>query len=289
MTEDSGPAAIALASFLLETADRRGSGWLELRSGADPIGTVVFCRGQLAWASCTQQREHLGLLLERLGYLTQEQLRKATSDMQRSGSGKKLGRVLEEAGLISRPVLRLCLLLHLRTAVASLLRQEDLTGEWEEGGFCTEDELAFPAQEILPSWLADATERLPRPPEDFASALLPLAELPGYQGALAADWMGRLLACHGFPGVDRTSATTLAAAAVSLLGGPYSLGRSNQGFLESENGAVVARWLDSGRRVLAAVRVGPDGRPGTALHRLSSLSPAVLCALDVQNEGVLAP
>lgn len=289
MTEGSGPAAIALASFLLETADRRGSGWLELRSGSGPIGTVVFCRGQLAWASCTEQREHLGLLLERLGYLTQEQLRKASDEAQRMGSGKKLGRVLEEAGLISRPVLRLCLLLHLRTAVASLLRQEDLTGEWEEGVFCIEDELAFPAQEVLPAWLADVAERPPRPPEDSASALLPLADIPGYQGALASDWMGRLLACHGFLGLDRSSASTVAAAAVSLLGGPYSLGRTSQGFLESEKGAVVARWLDGGRRILAAVRVGPDGRPGTALHRLAALSPAVLRALDVQNEGDQAP
>lgn len=289
MAEDSGPTAIAFASFLLETANRRGSGWLELRAASDPIGTVIFCRGQLAWASCAQQREHLGLVLERLGYLTPEQLQKASADMQRSGSGKKLGRFLEESGLISRPVLRLCLLLHLRTAVASLLRQDDLTGEWEEGAFCAEDELTFPAQEVLPAWLADATERPPRPPEDYASALLPLADLPGYQGALAADWMGRILACHGFRGVDRSVASTVAAAAVSLLGGPYALGRTNQGFLESEKGAVVARWLDDGCRVLAAVRVGPDGRPGTALHRLGSLSSAVLRALDIQNEGVLAP
>lgn len=285
MSRDSGSTAIALASSLLETAGRRGSGWLELRAGSDPVGTVVFCRGQLAWASCAQQREHLGLLLERLGYLTQEQLRKASAEMQRSGPGKKLGRVLEEAGLISRPVLRLCLLLHLRAAVATLLRQEDLTGEWEEGTFCTEEELSFPVQEILPAWLADATEHLPRPPEDFASALLPLADVPGYRGALAADWMGRLLACHGFLGVERGSAGTVAAAAVSLLGAPCSLGRTNQGFLESENGAVVARWLDGGCRVLAAVRVGPEGRPGTVLHRLASLSPAVLRALDVRNEG----
>ena len=66
--------AIALVSFLVETAERRGSGWLEVRQGGAPVGTVVFRDGQVAWASSAGQKEHLGHFLERIGYLSPEQL-----------------------------------------------------------------------------------------------------------------------------------------------------------------------------------------------------------------------
>ncbi len=279
--------AIALASFLVETAERRGSGWLEVREGSAPSGTIVFRGGQIAWASSAGQKEHLGHLLERIGYLSPEQLQETRSLLRAAGPERKLGRLLEDAGLISRPVLRICLLFHLRAAVSSLLLSDSLAGDWEEGLFCAEDELTFPVVDILPEWLLARAPGSGLPPADLASALLPLSEIPGYRGALAADWMGRLVACHGFGNGERGCAGQVAAAALAILGGPCVLGRTRQGFLEADEGIVIARWLDRDRRLLIALRLGAEGRAGTALHRLGLFSPEILRLLDPQNEGAL--
>ena len=279
--------AIALVSFLVETAERRGSGWLEVREGDAPVGTVVFRAGHVAWASSAGQKEHLGHFLERIGYLSPEQLQESRSLLRAAGPERKLGRLLEDAGLISRPVLRICLLFHLRAAVSSLLLSESLAGDWEEGLFCAEDELTFPVVDLLPEWLLARAPDTGLPPEDLASTLLPLAEIPGYRGAFAADWMGRLVACHGFGGGEKGGASQVAAAALAILGGPCALGRTRQGFLEADEGVVIARWLDRDRRLLIALRLGAEGRPGTALHRLGLFSPEILRSLDPQNEGAL--
>ncbi len=287
MPETQVHEEMALASFLMQTAERRGSGWLEVREGGAPSGTIVFRGGQIAWASSAGQKEHLGLFLERIGYLTPEQLQATHSRLREAGPERKLGRLLEDAGLISRPVLRICLLFHLRAAVSSLLLSEALAGDWEEGLFCAEDELTFPVVDVLPEWLLARAPGIGLPPEDLASTLLPLAEIPGYRGALAADWLGRVVACHGFGNGDRGGTGQVAAAALAILGGPCALGRTRQGFLEADEGVVIARWLDRDRRLLAAVRLGADGRPGTALHRLGLFSPEILRSLDPQNEGAL--
>lgn len=277
---DAQQRDVPLASALATACAGGRSGWLEVYGPDGPAGTVIVSRGQVAWAAGRGQPEHLGRFLERLGYLTPAQLRDISEEFTRLGGARKLGRLLEEAGLVARPVLRLCLLLHVRMALATLLGRGDLLASWEEGTFCAEDELTFPLGQVVPLWARplDTTSHSSAP-EYAATALLPLGDLQGYRGSVVVDWTGRTVARHGFAAAERDEASIVAAAAVGLLGGPLGLGASEQGFLEGEQGSVVARWIDSPHRLIAAVSLDRSGKPGTVLHRLASGATALAAAL----------
>lgn len=96
------------------------SGRVAVIQDGTSVGTVVFQKGRVAWAVARNQSEDLGTFLLRIGKLTSEQLARVRARYGESGGQVKIGALLEQEGFLRRSVLRRCLLLHARRAIASL-------------------------------------------------------------------------------------------------------------------------------------------------------------------------
>lgn len=296
MSVDAGPMT-TFRDALTEAAAARWSGILEASAGDDRVGSVVFAEGELAWATCVYQPEDLGSFLYRLGHVTRSELDEVRADYERHGGRRKLGRLLEEANLVSRPVLRRCLLLHIRMALACLMPSDDLGATWREGSFSVEDELLFPLREVLPEWQGrTSAEGLPRTEaggcdDERASVLARLDTIAGYRGSIVAGSDGQLIAVHGFTVEERRSGALLATSAVTLMDGAVNtaswsgVGRVEYACLEADGGSVLARWIDSEHRSVVAVFLGAEGRLGEARHRVAALEDELRTLGEVHDTG----
>ena len=278
---------------LLAAVSQRRTGELEAFSNGDEVGAAVMIDGRLAWASCRYQPEDLGSFLRRLGHVSNDQLARASATYADQEGRTKLGRILEDDGVVSRPVLRRCLQLHLRMALSCLLRDERLIGLWTEGGFTSDEELTFTLDEVFPE--LQRTARKNDVDEDGLSFSFVLEELgvtPGYRSSVIADSWGTALGVHGDATDDPLLASVLATAAATLVeSGRNTVKRSGLGDLdflmvEGEHGSATVRWADRDRRYLLAVFLEANGQTGFARHRLAVCAEKIQKAITESTEDM---
>jgi len=274
----------ALRDSLTDHASGERSAQLTIRASGHPLGCVVLHRGRIAWAVCRQQTETLGAYLRRLGKVNQAQLEDVGRQYAACQGRRKLGALLEESGYIKRPVLRRCLLLHTRMALAGFARQGELEVIDGRGPVVEDEELTFSLEEIMDTRLNrqnDEAERQEhrsgRPVLDSARCERLLDDLLAVAGCRAAAVIsadGEILAGRQPDG--RADLTVLGVSMVTVLEDseravePSALGGVRLLLLECRQGMLLSRWLDAHRWTLVALLLDPEGNLGMAKYRLES-------------------
>ena len=276
--------------LLVQAAAERRTGRIVIERDGGEFGQVFIHGGRVAWATCVDQGENLGTFLARLGHLRDEQLAELRQEHSRRKGACKLGELLVESGVITRTRLLSCLKLHLRMAIARLLQIPRLTAVLVADPRSSNESMSFPLSQLVPSWW-----QLQAPPgaggqaDDAcaqAACLGSLNDVPGFLGALVLDSDGEAIAQCGFTGAAADHAPRVACWIGALLGDDVELpGGAESGFVEGAWGTLVARRIEGADGLSVAVLLGPEGKPGTALHRLSSITPALLSAFSEAQEG----
>ena len=226
------------------------------------IGEIVFAEGRIAWARASGQQETLGTFLWRLGRVTRDQLVLIQRRYRAEGGKKRLGALLEEAGFMSRPVLRRALMLHTRSAISRILSASETTAVMTGGALGTDESILFGPEEVLPpGWAEDATSELSRVEQTEIAdwqertgengILTGFAQLAGYRAAGVVSSQGDVLAAHvEAEGLEfRALAVSVAAmfeASTRAVGGT-ALGAVNFVLLDCTDGGLTARWIDEHR------------------------------------------
>jgi predicted regulator of Ras-like GTPase activity (Roadblock/LC7/MglB family) len=251
------------------------------------VGFVVLHRGKVAWAVCRNQPETLGTFLWRLGRITRAQLDEINKLYMAHEGRRKLGSLLEDAGYVSRPVLRRCLLLHTRRAVGCLLSEDALNPVSRKGALEVAEENLFALEEVMPHLryhpkLAAARGDSKKNSGRILAKDHPLAgfgEIPGYLASAVVSADGAVMLADTPDGqVDPSLlgvllVTVLEASSRAVV--PTSLGAINFLLLDCDQGTLVARWVDTRRRYLAALLLSPQGNPGMAKYRINDVLPAL--------------
>jgi len=164
MSEVSGPdiqgaVHAKLLDVLRESVAQGRTARIALVSGEAQVGRIVMVNGFVAWAMCQKQRHLLGSFLLRVGGITREQLDTATAIYRAYRGKRELGAVLDELGFMSRPALRHCLLLHIRSAMRSLLALANVRISSEPVTMQVDEALLFHLDTVL-----TAAQRPPAPP-----------------------------------------------------------------------------------------------------------------------------
>lgn len=292
---DSSPASsgFRFRDELLSAVKNGLTGKLEGFASGEDIGSAVMVDGRLAWAICRYQPEDLGSFLRRLGHVTKDQLAKASADYTKKNGQMKLGRILEDTGIVSRSVLRRCLLLHVRMALSCMLRDERLIGMWTAGDFAFDEENSFCLDEVFPE-LQRGTKKSGVDDLGFSASsfLDELAVTPGYRSSVITDSWGSALGIHGDATDDPLQASVLATAAATLVeSGRNTTKRSGLGDLEflmveGENGSASIRWADSERRFLVAVFLESGGQTGVARYRIATCAEKIQSAITEFNDDL---
>lgn len=250
---DGTPIRMGLA----QACGLRWSGRLQVLDGTDQVGTIVLRKGEIAWAVCKYQREDFGTFLKQMGFLTADQLQEVRHRYDELGGTKKIGALLLEMGLADRETLATYLALHIRLALAFLLREPPMTlrtmngepGPEAEGDQSFPLEVLLPKPEGIPPKSGDETSPLPEageiPPvsgKDVApkaaepepkneepepeskaqegpndNVLAALGSVPGYRASIIADTNGRLFAAHGFVASDKSRSSMMLVSRSWLL------------------------------------------------------------------------
>jgi predicted regulator of Ras-like GTPase activity (Roadblock/LC7/MglB family) len=274
----------ALHDSLIDHANRERSAQLNIQAGGHPLGCVVLHRGRIAWAVCREQTETLGAYLRRLGKVNQQQLEEVSRRYTACQGRRKLGALLEESGYIKRPVLRRCLLLHTRMALAGFARQGELEVVDGRGPLVEDEELTFSLEEIMDTRLSGRSDgaerqeqRAGRPALDSARCeglLDDLLAVPGCRAAAVISADGEILAGRQPDG--RADLTVLGVSMVTVLEDseravePSALGGVRLLLLECRQGMLLSRWLDAQRWTLVALLLDPEGNLGMAKYRLEN-------------------
>ncbi|MFO0584374.1 MAG: hypothetical protein U0229_19025 [Anaeromyxobacter sp.] len=281
----------AFGDLLRLTAAAGRSLAFNVHRGGKPFGCVMMLRGKIAWAVSSEQPVMLGDFLVRSGHLDREQFSRAQAAFRAAGGRKKLGAVLEELGLISRPALRRCLLLHTQEALTSLLSHRDLDVSSSPTPQQEDDALLFSLEEVL----GEAAGRPARMPAlGDALDLRPLTALfaiPGYAASAVAARDGELLSAHaGRSGVAIDHAAVHAAALLDAgghLGRDGGLGAARMVVSRHEGGAVIACWLGAPGH-LAVLMLDDPSREADATGALAAARPLLDLLSDLASAGDLA-
>jgi predicted regulator of Ras-like GTPase activity (Roadblock/LC7/MglB family) len=194
---------------------------------------------------------------------------------------RKFGTLLEEAGLVRRPVLRRCLLLHARAALAKLIEEAPTTVVGVEPiRLDADEELTFELKELMRSECqteTSATWADFRAWTDENIALTPLSEVPGYRACAVLTVDGRVVTAQSAsaendPSLIAIFLTTVLEHSTSTMTSA-GVGAVNLVLLECEQGTVIARWIDPERRRLLAALLDPEGNLGMAKLRMQELVP----------------
>ena len=280
-----------LALCLSRAIEEIWSGSLEvLDEAGQPLGQVVLSYGKIAWAMCRGQSENLGVFLWRLGRITKDQLAQVQQLFRENKGKKKLGAILEESGILSRSVLRRCLLLHTRSALEALLAHGNARTRMWLSAPRADEHILFEPREVLPSGFSSelVTEWMCSDSGSFRSwqrltdavVLEQFVHLPGHQASAIVSGDGDLLAAttssaalnFSLLSVFVTAALEAAAGASSAAG----VGALRFLVLQSETGTLVARWLDDNRRELALVLVDADVDPAPAQGAIAETAPLIV-------------
>jgi predicted regulator of Ras-like GTPase activity (Roadblock/LC7/MglB family) len=289
MSQDSSTLDNSLERSLLAAARDGFSGKLTVTSETAHLGLVVFHRGRIGWAVSREQPEDLGTFIWRLGRITKDQLQPIRQRYDEHGGKKKLGELLEEAGLIRRPVLRRCLLLHARRALSALIRQVGATGARCEEAVRVDPEMTFALEELLPEFRTD------RPQDGDGGAalganpiLVILSEIQGYEASAILSADGEAVVAHSTrPDFDPSLLGVLLVSvleASSKLTDCTDVGELRFLLLDCEHGSLLARWVPGDRHHLMALLVGESGNIGTAKYEMEAALPAVASYLDWERK-----
>lgn len=276
------PGTTSLHHALKAARDQGWSGQVAVSVDGTEVGSVVMRGGRVAWSVCVEQAEDLGTFLWRLGRVTREELAEVRRRYDAHGGRRKLGTLMEEEGILPRAVLRRCLLLHTRRALARLLAYPETLVSAERTAFRVDEAMTFTLEEVVPSAGQPDAARSGSEPNLAArwgswgeenKALAEFATIPGYLavGLLTRD--GEVLAAHAARDVDPA---TLGVFVVSVL--EFSdlsthsagLGSPSAVCFECARGTLVAQWLESSRTHVALVLIGPEGNTGMARYRLGA-------------------
>ncbi len=266
---------------------RRGEldGKMVVKHNGNALGFIVFHRGRVAWAICHDQSETLGKFLQRIGRVTRDQLDRLicpSNERQLRDGRKKIGELLEEAGVIERPVLRRCLLLHTRRAMEKILAAPGAEAKVMSKTFVVDEKMTFPLEELMPLD-PDVTGDKPALSTRWRTwnrenrFLEPLTAIAGYRASALIASDGELAASHAEAvELDPTVLAVYLAAALesaTRAATTTSLGPVEFVLLDCAEGSLVARWLDETHRHLVVVLIDRDGRLGAAKYALKQALP----------------
>jgi predicted regulator of Ras-like GTPase activity (Roadblock/LC7/MglB family) len=270
----------------LRSAERdRWTGELRAEGKEHLEGIVVFNEGRVAWAVCSAQHEDLGTFLWRLGRITREQLVEIRKQYQANFGSKKLGALLEEAGLIRRTVLERCLLLHTRMALTTLTKTKGLRWQRTRGHIQLEDDVGFSLDDLLPE-LAGANEietelKLSVAAGNWSNwnvhnaVLRVMEEVPGYRGALVVARNGAITLAH-LPD-SSLDAMQLGVSIVSIIEvvgrgvRSYNAGELSTMSLECSDLSIIVNCALDGTRHCIVLLLDVGAQLGHARFKLGTL------------------
>ncbi len=265
---------------LSQAAQNKWTGLINVTRDGRTIGSVVLQKGFVAWAVSRGQSNSLGELLGKVGLLSSHDVMRAQNEYIKNKGRKKLGAILEEMGLIQRPVLRRCLLLHTRSALEELLKYDDAETSVSEKSFEADERIIFELGEILPSLGGTDAEfnggGLWRGrPEWYGrnednEELAFLASVLGYQAAAVISAKGEILSAHCAAkdidpvliGIYLTSILDTSARTVY----PNPLANVKFIYLECSDHTLVSRWIDEEKTHIIAVVLANGGGVGMAKY-----------------------
>jgi len=280
VTQQSESATLLSALFAAQ--DEGWSGRVAVVVDGREMGSLVFRAGRVAWAVCVEEPEDLGTFLWRLGRVTREELLLIRRRYAEHEGKKKLGTLLEEAGILPRPVLQRCLLLHTRRAVSRLLRYDKARVSLERTSLQVDEAMTFALCEVAPS-ARESEAPCPACERSAAArwsgwneeniALFEFSGIPGYLAASLLSRDGEIIAAHAGRDVDPA---TLGVFVVSVLElsdrttRSTGLGTVGAVCFECSQGTLVAQWLDAARSHVALVLIEAGANTGMARYRLSA-------------------
>ena len=275
------PAKQSWLDRLREATQLKWSGDVELFYRNERLGHIMLYEGLVAWAVCKYQPEDLGSFLSRIGKVDREQLTFIRAQYAEYGGKKKLGTLLEEAGCISRSVLRRCLLLHVRMAIRCLMRQSGLLLRELEHAVIADREFAFSIEEVTNSSVPSNPALLA--PWQESEPISLLADLRGYRASVILSREGEVIAAH--TKVDELATVSSAAAAASLIESAsrfsemLDLGGLSLLIMDCSQGTMLSAWLDNNAELLAMVLLDEGANLGMAKYKLNATLERIVAGL----------
>jgi len=281
---------------LRSAGEMKWSGIMRAMQGEDQVGVVVMRDGHIAWAVSNSQTENFGSFLERIGMVPKDRLNEVVEKYRSLGKSKKLGSLLEEAGLISHGTLRECLRAHVTAALASMAGDPRIRLLARNGEMAVDAGLIFMVNEVMPDAAAGVEPEHMSPalepeseavhgedsclPDSSSDMLKGLSSLSGYQYAFVADGEGKVLALHSADEVtvhaEHVVPAVLAWINASVLGSDgIAMGKVLFSFTQYESGSLFVQLTGVDGRSFLAVSLDQGGKLGVVMHKVAELMPLV--------------
>jgi hypothetical protein len=279
---------------LKNAVEIRWSGILRAVKDSEQVGVVVMRDGHIAWAVSNTQTENFGSFLERIGMVPKEKLNEVVQKYRSLGKTKKLGALLEEAGLISHATLRECLKAHVSAALSSMMDDPEILLEARHGEMVIDASLIFLLGEVMPgageeSVPQEAVDVVPETNEgsgeeapclEEPAVLLELASLQGYLYSFVADMTGRILLLHQSDDAPAETDHVVPAILTWIIAScqnssEIKMGRVRFTFLTCETGSLFVQMVDEDNRHFVAVACDSNARMGVVIHKITEIVPAV--------------
>ncbi|APG28081.1 hypothetical protein A7E78_09660 [Syntrophotalea acetylenivorans] len=282
---DKQPVADALTSAV----EIQWSGILRAMVAEEQCGMVVLCNGRIAWAVSDNQTEDLPFFLEQIARVPKDRLREIVNQQNAPGKSKKLGPVLEAAGLITPDIFRECLLAHIRSALASILENPLLVAQTSKAAIAADGGLTFSLGDALGSdekesaaaiapTTSSVTEGVSR--DCNGEILENLALLSGYMYSFIANISGKLLAFHEAEHAEEQEDSVFTTVAdwisISLkTASTLGMGPTQVAFMEGAGQSLLVQATDSERKHFLAVAFNEEGRLGVVKAKIAGMIPTV--------------
>jgi hypothetical protein len=278
---------------LKKAAEKKWCGILRVMKECEQIGTVFMRDGNIAWAVSKNQTENFGSFLERIGMIPKEQHTDIAERYRALGKSKKLGALLEEAGLITRSKLRECLKAHIQAAIASMLGDAQIIVNARHGEMNVDSNLLFLLREVIPdccngngfdnAFSYDSSKKInldfPEETSTNNDILTNLAALPGYQYSFISGFSGKLLAFHKSDDLSfdfKEAVTSAVSWIISSMTNATDLHMKKIDFIliEYEKDSLFVQWPNGNNDLYIAASFNKNGKPGVIKHKISELIPA---------------
>lgn len=287
---DKQPIAEALTS----AAERHWSGILRSTAAEEQGGMVVLCNGRIAWAVSENQTEDFPFFLERIGRVPPDKLREIVQEQSAPGKSKKLGPVLEAAGLITPSTFRECLLAHIRSALASLLENPLMVVQSSKAEISADGSLTFSLNDALDNNAAESSAGTASTTTSVSEGgaracnseiLESLALLSGYMYSFVANISGKLLAFHEAEHAEEQEDSVFTTIAdwisISLkTASTLGMGPTQAAFIEGAGQSLLVQATDSERQHFLAVAFNEEGRLGVVKAKIAGMIPTVQTFTD---------
>ncbi len=273
---------------LIAAAKTGWSGVLRGRIGQQEVGMVVFCHGRVAWSLSRGQARDLPFYLQTMGKVSPHRLQEILEIQKAPDKSKKLGPILEEAGVIDQALFAECLRAHIRDALTPLVNNPLTVGHAEEGEVAADARQTFSLREALEADLdfpepglseGISTAKDPAPAENV-SPFEELALLPGFRYAFIADSAGKLYLYHGVE-TDVSPKKDLSAWIAEWLRSSLQIAhhvgidQPRSTFIEGSGQSLLVQVTDPGGGNFLGVAFAEAGKLGVYRSRIASVLPAI--------------